>query len=135
MNRPYAEILMYSGMCHLDPRTELTDEQANVVRAKFAQLTEPFSGKRYYGTGVLSSTSYMVCLPESRTIYVQDNGYVYMIGEVYNPDDTGLQDTAGLHHYLKELLMPALIKHGEDMQKEWDAYNEKMFGISKEEKV
>ena len=134
MNRPYAEILMYSGACHLDPRVELTEEQFIKIEKMMTDLSEPFTGTPYYGTGVLSATSYMVVFPENSGIYVFDNGKVDIYTNVYG-EEKSYQDTVGLHEYLKELLMPALIKHGEDMQKELDAYNEKMFGISKEEKV
>lgn len=126
MNRPYAEITMYSGMCHLDPRIEITEEQSIVIEEKLQQLKEPFIGKKYYGTGVLSSTSYMVLFPENIGVYVHDNGYVHIVTEIYNPDDTGFQDTVGLHEYLKELLNPALEQHQEDMKKMWEDYNKKI---------
>lgn len=134
MNRPYAEILMYSGMCHLDPRVELTEEQFIIIEKMMTDLSEPFPGKEYYGTGVLSATSYMVVFPENSGIYVFDNGKVNIHTSVYG-EDKNYQDTVGLHAYLKELLAPALAKHYEDSKKEWEAYNEKMFGIPPEEKI
>jgi hypothetical protein len=123
MKMPYAEITMYSGMCHLDPQVELTEEQSIEIENKLAQLKDPFTGQRYYGTGVLSPTSYMVVFPENIIVNVSDRGHVRISTEV---SDVEYQDTVELHAYLKELLAPALAKHQDDAKKAMDEYYEKM---------
>lgn len=123
MNPPYAEITMYSGMCHLDPRTEITEEQSIEMEDMLDKLTEPFDGQRYYGTGVLSPTSYMVVFPENIVIYVSDRGLIQILTQISSVE---YQDTVGLHAYLEKLLAPALAQHQEDAKKMWEEYNEKL---------
>ncbi len=130
--KPYAEITMYSGACHLDPRVELTEEQCIVLEDKIFNLEKPFTGNPLYGTGVLGPESYMVVFPEDIVVYVTKNGAVRILTII---GDYVFQDTTHLHAYLSDLLAPALIQHVEDAKKMWEEHNEKMFRISNEEKI
>ncbi len=128
-----AIITLYSGMCHMDPRVELTDEQSLMIRVKLASLCEPFTGKRLYGTGVLGPDNYMVILKDlEMVVYLTVHGCVTL---TQNMTVDEYQDTAHLHEYLSDILSPALQKHVEDYQAQQDAYYENMFRIPKKEKV
>lgn len=133
LNPPYAEITMYSGMCHMDPRTEITQEQATEIIERLAKCTEPY--ETHWGMG-LSPENYMVVYPEGWHVYVNSKGGVRIIMELLDDVlDKQVKDTENIHDYLSDILAPALLKHVEDYKKMADEYNEKMFGVPPEEKV
>lgn len=137
------EVCMYSGICHRDPRCEITPEQEKILMEKLSKLHKPATADRF-GTGTLGADSFMVLwgvleieedgftfdnecaptqfkysmirsLPGRITIISSENGLL---------NHTLYEDTEAIHSFLTDLATPAIQAHykksNEEMQGFWD---------------
>lgn len=125
-------VCMYSGMCHLDPRVELTEEQSQKLLEMVRGADEPASLDRF-GTGVLGPDAFAVSFiqfdrdnlftpldvdqyPDIITLY----SYPGIMGLWRKEDGTygdmkWYKDSFGAHDFLTELAAPAIAKHHTDI--------------------
>lgn len=123
---------MYSGMCHLDPQTNLSEEQTKTLRDKVFALKEkpkrepfPRLGKTIsvrFESGnekvvaILSYPAYTdLGMPAAVMVYWNSN-------ELAEP----FVDTENINEFLCDLAKPAIEKHYEDMKEMWLKHNENL---------
>lgn len=137
------EVCMYSGMCHWDPRCEITPEQEQILMEKISKLHKKAEANRF-GTGCLGADSFSVAwgvieIKEDGFTFVEDyeeflkglsitglHAYPGRIRVYTNVNDTYqidmYEDTENIHQFLAEIAEPAIQTHREQAEKRMQDY-------------
>jgi len=126
------EICLYSGICHLDPKSNISDEDTEILKNMLESLSEVLEEKPHQWLG---PNQYLVHLnnEDKEYFYCQPGSVTkYKVG---SEDFVSYKDTAGIFIFLATYSATAMVNHQEEMKTQWDKYNEEMLRISKQEKV
>jgi hypothetical protein len=143
------EVCMYSGMCHIDPRCEVTTEQERTLVEKVKKLHKTAVPNRF-GTGVLGQDNF--CVVWGVIEISQDNmklvdnymelskqfdivmvralpGRITVDKNVDGKYQSEMfEDTEDIHSLLANLAAPAIADHHEWCRKEMEAYQKSILG-------
>lgn len=139
--KSFLNVCLYSGMCHLDPKCDLSDEDTKILRDKIFALKEKpkrepfprlgktisvrFESEKSKVVAILSYPEYTdLGMPAAVLVYWNSN-------ELAEP----FVDTENINDFLHELAKPAILQHQEDMKKEWEKNYEDLLGIPEKEKI
>lgn len=109
-------VCMYSGMCHLDPKTELSDEDTQILRDKTLALKEKPERDPYPRLGRTDQLSVTFYVSEGeKLVYLLS--YVGTVSVYWNNDELPehFKDTENINGFLQTRAAQAIQHHYEDM--------------------
>lgn len=115
-------INLYSGMCHLNPEVEISEEDTTTLKQKISELIIPTDNIRHW----MGPDQLIVYLGDNTSLFV--NGGKVAIHRATPPLVEEFEDSVGITVLLSKYAAEAMAKHAEHMT---ELYNESVSRTSK----